>query len=75
MANKVLITARPPELAPGLLLTCLLPAISVSGGMFGLAAVADEQRAKAVYCDLDCQTTCKGPIPLSVKAGAFLRMG
>ena len=24
MANKVLITARPPELAPGLLLTCLL---------------------------------------------------
>jgi hypothetical protein len=29
MANTVLITARPPELAPGLLLTGLLPAISV----------------------------------------------
>jgi MoaA/NifB/PqqE/SkfB family radical SAM enzyme len=38
-------------------------------------AIADEQRAKGVYCDLDCQTTCKRPIPLSVKARAFLRMG
>jgi MoaA/NifB/PqqE/SkfB family radical SAM enzyme len=38
-------------------------------------SIADEQRAKGVYCDLDCQTTCKRPIPLSVKARAFLRMG
>ena len=38
-------------------------------------AVADEQRAEAAYCDLDCQTTCKRPTPLLEKARAFLRMG
>ena len=38
-------------------------------------AIANEQRAKAVYCDLDCQTTCRRPTPLLEKARAFLRMG
>lgn len=37
--------------------------------------IADDQRAEMVYCDIDCQQTCKRPVPLSVKARAFLRMG
>jgi MoaA/NifB/PqqE/SkfB family radical SAM enzyme len=38
-------------------------------------AVAKEQRQQMVYCNIDCQQTCKRPIPLVVKAKAFLRMG
>jgi MoaA/NifB/PqqE/SkfB family radical SAM enzyme len=38
-------------------------------------AIADQQRGEMVYCDIDCQQTCKRPVPLSVKARAFLRMG
>ena len=37
--------------------------------------IAAEQRRRMVYCDLDCQQTCKRPVPLWVKAKAFLRMG
>jgi MoaA/NifB/PqqE/SkfB family radical SAM enzyme len=36
---------------------------------------ADAQRKTMVYCNIDCQQTCKRPIPLWVKASAFLRMG
>ncbi len=38
-------------------------------------AMADSQRAGMVYCDIDCQQTCKRPTPLVAKAKAFLRMG
>ena len=38
-------------------------------------AIADQQRRTMIYCSIDCQQTCKRPIPLSVKAKAFLRMG
>jgi hypothetical protein len=36
---------------------------------------ADTQRKVMVRCNIDCQQTCKRPIPLHVKAPAFLRMG
>jgi len=36
---------------------------------------ANGQRAGMVYCDIDCQQTCKRPTPLLVKARTFLRMG
>ena len=36
---------------------------------------ADKQRKVMVGCNIDCQQTCKRPIPLHVKARAFLRMG
>jgi len=36
---------------------------------------ANGQRSEMVYCDIDCQQTCKRPTPLMVKARAFLRMG
>lgn len=36
---------------------------------------ATNQRKVMVRCNIDCQQTCKRPIPLSVKAKAFLRMG
>jgi MoaA/NifB/PqqE/SkfB family radical SAM enzyme len=36
---------------------------------------ADKQRKVMVSCNIDCQQTCKRPIPLHVKAKAFLRMG
>lgn len=38
-------------------------------------ATAGGQRKEMVYCNIDCQQTCKRPIPLWVKARAFLRMG
>jgi MoaA/NifB/PqqE/SkfB family radical SAM enzyme len=38
-------------------------------------AIAKEQRQEMVYCNIDCQQTCKRPIPLWVKAKAFIRMG
>ncbi len=38
-------------------------------------AIADRQRKRMVYCNIDCQQTCKRPTPLWVKAKAFLRMG
>lgn len=38
-------------------------------------AVAREQRRSMVYCNIDCQQTCKRPIPLTVKAMTFLKMG
>jgi MoaA/NifB/PqqE/SkfB family radical SAM enzyme len=37
--------------------------------------VANKQRGQMVTCNVDCQQTCKRPIPLTVKAKAFLRMG
>ena len=37
--------------------------------------VAGQQRRKMVYCNIDCQQTCKRPVPLLEKARAFLRMG
>jgi hypothetical protein len=37
--------------------------------------MADAQRRTMVHCSIDCQQTCKRPIPLLVKAKAFLRMG
>ena len=37
--------------------------------------MADAQRRTMVHCNIDCQQTCKRPIPLLVKAKAFLRMG
>lgn len=37
--------------------------------------MARRQRATMVHCNIDCQQTCKRPIPLHVKAKAFLRMG
>lgn len=36
---------------------------------------ANGQRKQMVYCNIDCQLTCKRPIPLWVKARSFLRMG
>lgn len=36
---------------------------------------AGGQRKIMVDCNIDCQQTCKRPIPLTVKARAFLRMG
>ena len=36
---------------------------------------ANGQRKEMVYCNIDCQQTCKRPVPLLVKARAFLRMG
>ena len=36
---------------------------------------AGSQRDHMVYCSIDCQQTCKRPIPLLVKARSFLRMG
>jgi MoaA/NifB/PqqE/SkfB family radical SAM enzyme len=38
-------------------------------------ADADRQRRTMIYCNIDCQQTCKRPTPLTVKAKAFLRMG
>ena len=38
-------------------------------------AVASQQRNQMVYCNIDCQQTCKRPTPLWVKARSFLRMG
>jgi MoaA/NifB/PqqE/SkfB family radical SAM enzyme len=38
-------------------------------------AIAKQQRQQMVFCNIDCQQTCKRPIPLWVKAKAFLRMG
>jgi MoaA/NifB/PqqE/SkfB family radical SAM enzyme len=38
-------------------------------------ATASEQRGDMVWCDIDCQQTCKRPTPLLVKARAFLKMG
>jgi MoaA/NifB/PqqE/SkfB family radical SAM enzyme len=38
-------------------------------------ATAGAQRKTMIYCNIDCQQTCKRPIPLLVKASAFLRMG
>ena len=37
--------------------------------------VASDQRRRMMYCDIDCQQTCKRPVPLWVKAKVFLRMG
>jgi sulfatase maturation enzyme AslB (radical SAM superfamily) len=37
--------------------------------------VAGEQRNKMIYCDIDCQQTCKRPTPLFEKARTFMRMG
>jgi len=39
------------------------------------ADAANRQRKHMVYCDIDCQQTCKRRTPLLVKARAFLRMG
>jgi MoaA/NifB/PqqE/SkfB family radical SAM enzyme len=38
-------------------------------------AVADQQRKIMVRCNIDCQQTCKRPVPLLVKARSFLKMG
>jgi MoaA/NifB/PqqE/SkfB family radical SAM enzyme len=38
-------------------------------------ATAGDQRKTMIYCNIDCQQTCKRPISLWVKARAFLRMG
>src|SRR5579859_1794631 len=38
-------------------------------------AIADSQRRGMVYCNIDCQQTCKRPTPLLSKAKAYLRMG
>jgi MoaA/NifB/PqqE/SkfB family radical SAM enzyme len=38
-------------------------------------AVANGQRDEMVWCDIDCQQTCKRGTSLAVKARAFLRMG
>ncbi|HTD86914.1 MAG TPA: radical SAM protein [Candidatus Binatia bacterium] len=37
--------------------------------------MANRQRNTMVYCDLDCQQTCKRRTSLFVKARAFIRMG
>ena len=36
---------------------------------------ANGQRKVMVRCNIDCQQTCKRPIPLITKAKTFLRMG
>jgi MoaA/NifB/PqqE/SkfB family radical SAM enzyme len=46
---------------------------SLSDIYYGTAA--GEQRSDMVYCDIDCQNTCKRPTPLWVKAKAFIKMG
>ena len=38
-------------------------------------AIAAKQRKIMVSCNIDCQQTCKRPVPLLVKAKTFLRMG
>lgn len=38
-------------------------------------AIASSQRDQMVWCDIDCQQTCKRGTSLTVKARAFLRMG
>jgi len=38
-------------------------------------ATAKTQRKTMVYCNIDCQLTCKRRTPLWVKARSFLRMG
>jgi MoaA/NifB/PqqE/SkfB family radical SAM enzyme len=38
-------------------------------------ATASGQRQEMVWCDIDCQQTCKRGTSLAVKARAFLRMG
>jgi MoaA/NifB/PqqE/SkfB family radical SAM enzyme len=38
-------------------------------------AIAAKERRTMVYCNIDCQQTCIRPIPLTVKAKAFLKMG
>jgi MoaA/NifB/PqqE/SkfB family radical SAM enzyme len=38
-------------------------------------AIAAKQRHGMVWCNIDCQQTCKRPIPLTVKAMTFLKMG
>jgi len=38
-------------------------------------AMANKQRKTMVHCNIDCQQTCKRPVPLWVKARTFLRMG
>jgi MoaA/NifB/PqqE/SkfB family radical SAM enzyme len=38
-------------------------------------AHAAEQRKTMVTCNIDCQQTCKRPVPLLARARAFLRMG
>jgi MoaA/NifB/PqqE/SkfB family radical SAM enzyme len=37
--------------------------------------IANAQRNRMVYCNIDCMQTCKRPTPLLAKASAFLRMG
>jgi len=37
--------------------------------------IAESQRRRMVYCNIDCMQTCKRPTPLMAKAKAFLRMG
>ncbi len=37
--------------------------------------IAAQQRRRMIYCNIDCQQSCKRPTPLWVKARAFLRMG
>lgn len=37
--------------------------------------LANQQRGEMVHCAIDCQQTCKRPVPLLVKARAFLKMG
>jgi MoaA/NifB/PqqE/SkfB family radical SAM enzyme len=37
--------------------------------------IAGEQRQQMVYCNIDCQQTCKRPVPLREKVQSFLRMG
>lgn len=39
------------------------------------SATAGNQRKTMVYCNIDCQQTCKRPTPLWVKARSFMRMG
>jgi MoaA/NifB/PqqE/SkfB family radical SAM enzyme len=38
-------------------------------------AMAAKQRKVMIRCNIDCQQTCKRPVPLLVKARTFLRMG
>ena len=37
--------------------------------------IADAQRRRMVFCNIDCQQACKRPVPLWVKAKTFLKMG
>ncbi len=36
--------------------------------------MANQQRSGMVYCNIDCQQTCKRPVPLWVKARTYLKM-